>query len=201
MVRYKRVRRVFRMCLFLLTLLLALPALAYDYPLTVGAIREAYFLGKRQASLGDRFLAEYTHAIPQLRVGAFFSEVRIETPFSQVAEYTSKKLEYSAQDAVADFSVKPAAFRMYLDICYKSDAPPNSVRIKIIQNKKELVPVSADRSPYYPKTDKRHHAPSIGERVQLVFRAEQLDSSALTILIDTLDDQHAEAQFDLQALR
>lgn len=190
-----------RAAALVLCLTLPSPAGAYDFPLSSTAIREAYFLGRQQASLGANFLAQYNHAIPKLRAGAFVSRVRIETPFSYVAEYSAKKPEYSAQDAVSDFSEKPATFRMYLDICYKSDAPLNSVSIKVIQNKKELVPLSAESSPYYPATDKRHRIPSVGEKVQLEFKAGQIDSSALTVLVDTPDGQHAESEFDLYALR
>jgi len=191
----------FRLTALLLSLILALPVCAYDYPLSSTAIREAYFLGRRQGSLGADFLVQYIRAIPELRAGSFVSQIRIETPFSRVAEEASKKLDYSAQDAVADSLNKPAVFRIYLDVCYRSDAPPNSVRITAIQNKKELVPLSVDTSPYYPATDKRHHIPSVGERVQLEFDAGHLDSSSLTILIDAPDGQHAETQFDLRALR
>ena len=88
---------------FLLALFLALPAFAYDSPLSPRAVREAYFLGVRQASLGATFLAEYAHRIPKLKAGAFTYEVRLETPFTQVAEYSSRTIGYSAQDAVRDF--------------------------------------------------------------------------------------------------
>lgn len=191
----------FDLGVFLLTIALAAPVRAYDFPLSPVAIREAYFLGRRQPSLGGKFLAQYTQAIPNLRAGAFVSEVRIETPFFHVALLASKKLEYSAQDALIDFQDKPLPFLIFLDVCYKSDAPPRSVKIRVIQNKKELLPLSADSSPFYPATDKRHRIPSVGEKVQLELNPGQLGSSDLTILIDTPDGQHAETQFDLAALR
>ena len=189
-----------KLAAFLLAMVLALPARAYDYPLTPEAIREAYFLGKHQTSLGATFLAEYGHSIPGLRAGAFVSEARIETPFFHAAEYASRKLEYSAQDAVKDFLDKPAVTRIFLGIYYKSDAPPNAVKITVLQNKKELVPESFESSPYYPATDAYTFIPSVGEQIQLEFRPEKLDSSDLTILIDTPDGQHVKTQFDLRTL-
>jgi hypothetical protein len=42
-----------------LGLLLALPAGAYDFPLSSNAIRDAYFLGIRQGSLDAQFRAKY----------------------------------------------------------------------------------------------------------------------------------------------
>lgn len=191
----------FRPFVLLLAVLVALPASGYDFPLSPSAIREAYFLGIRQASLGATFLAEYAHKIPNLKAGAFTSEARIVTPFTQVAEHSSRTIGYSAQDAVKDFVGKPLEVLMYLDICYMTNAPPNAVKIKVIQNRKEITPESEDRSAYYPATDEYTRMPSIGEQIQLRFNAEKIDSSALTIRIDTPDGQHAEVEFDLQTLR
>jgi len=191
----------FRPFAFLLALFLALPATAYEFPLSPTAIRQAYFLGIRQPSLGATFLPEYSHKVPSLKAGAFTSEVRIETPFTDVAVYSSRAIGCSAQDAVKDFFGKPAEFRMYLDICYMTNAPPNAVRIQVIQNRKEIPPQSEDRSAYYPATDEYTFMPSIGEQIQLRFKADKMDSSPLTIRIDTPDGQHAEMEFDLQTLR
>jgi hypothetical protein len=179
----------------------ALPAMAYDYPLSSTAIRDAYFLGTRQGGLGTEFLAEYRHAIPSLRVEEFISFARIETPFVQVAVQSSRKLNYSAQDAVEDFRDKPLAFRIHLEICYMPDAPPDAVKIKLIQNRKEIVPDSVDRSGFYPPTDVYTRLPSIGEIVDMKVEAAKIDSSLLTIQIDTPNDQHTHADFDLQTVR
>ena len=45
-----------------LGLLLAMPAGAYDFPLTSSAIRDAYFLGIRQGGLDAQFRAKYARA-------------------------------------------------------------------------------------------------------------------------------------------
>jgi len=186
-----------------LALLLAFPAWGYDFPLTSTAIRDAYFLGTRQAGMGDDFLARYTHFVPQLRLGDnLVTRVRIETPFLQVAAHASKTLNYNAQDAVKDFYGKPAVFRMALEICYMVDAPePNSVKITVSQNDKEILPRSDDRSAFFPATDPYTRAVDVGEIVNLEFDAQKFDSSTLTIRIDTPDDQHAKTEFDLQSLR
>jgi len=186
-----------------MALLFACPAWSYDFPLTDSAIRDAYFLGTRQAGMGDDFLAQYTHFIPTLRVSeSLISRVRIETPFLQVAAHASRTLNYNAQDAVKDFYGKPAVFRMTLEICYMVDAPkPNSIRITVTQNEKQIVPQSDDRSAFFPATDPYTPAVDIGEIVDLEFDPRKLDSSTLTIQIDTPDDQHAKTEFDLQTLR
>jgi hypothetical protein len=184
-----------------LALLLALPAPAYDFPLSESSIRDAYYLGTRVATLGPDFLSHYTRTIPELSVGRYISTLTLETPFTQVAVFASKQLNYSAQDAVKQFSGKPLAFRIHMDIIYKIDARPNSVKVKIVQNKKELVPDSEERSLYFPRSDEYSVAPSIGESLQLEFNPRKIDSSTLTIVIDTPDGQHGRARFDLQALR
>lgn len=185
-----------------LGLLLALPAGAYDFPLTSNAIRDAYFLGKQQSGLGTVFLARYSHSIPELKVDPYTSRVRIETPFFQVAEQVSRTLNYSAQDAVKDFYGKPAVLRMYLEICYEADAPlPNSVRISVIQKNKPIAPLSEKRSAFFPPTDAYTRVPNLGEKVTLEFDPGKFDSSALTIQIGTPDGQHAEYVFEMQAIR
>jgi hypothetical protein len=186
---------------FVLSCFIGLPVNAYDYPLTESAIRDAYFPGTHQASLGANFLADYTRAIPKRKVDRFTSQLRMETPFSQVAVYASQKLDYSAQDAVEEFRDKRMTFRMYLDICYEFDAPPDTIQIRLIQNKKEIVPESYESTPYYPATDENTQMPSIGERIQMEFKAEKIDSSTLTIVIDTPDEQHVEMDIDLAKLR
>jgi hypothetical protein len=186
-----------------LALLIASPARSYEFPLTSGAIRDAYFLGTRQAGTGDGFLAEYTHSVPTLRVNDnLITRIRIQTPFLQVAAYAGKTLNYNAQDAVKDFYGKPAVFRMTLEICYMVDAPePNSVKITVIQNDKPILPQSDERSAFFPATDPYTPAVDVGEIVNLEFDPAKLDSSTLTIRIDTPDDQHAQTEFDLQSLR
>lgn len=147
----------------LLTILLALPACAYDFPLTENSIRDAYFLGTRQTSLGPDFLAAYARVTPELHVGDYKSTITIETPFSQVAILAGKKLNYSAQDAVQDFSKKRLSFRAHMDILYMLDAAPNAIRFNLIQNKKEPTSDSIARSSYFPAGDEYTRPPRLAK--------------------------------------
>ncbi len=185
----------------ILSLAVALPIGAYDYPLSSTAIRDAYFLGRRQGGLGTEFLAEYQRSIPSLRVEQFISFARIETPFVQVAVQSSRKLNYSAQDALEDFRDKPLDFRIHFEICYMPDAPPDAVKIKLIQNRKEILPDSVERSGFYAPADVYTRLQSIGEVVDMKVDAAKFDSSSLTIQIDTPNDQHTKVEVDLRALR
>lgn len=192
----------FRFAAFLLSVIIALPVCAYDYPLSSNAIRDAYFLAVRRGGLSRDLLAGYSHTIADLKQGTCASEVRVETPFLQVADYASKAVNYSSQDAVKDFYGKPMVFRMYLNICYAIKAPPpNSLRVKLFQDKKVLVPLSDKREPYAEPADEGSYLPPNGEKIELEFEPAELNSSTLTIQIDTPDGQHTKIGFDLQTIR
>ena len=186
----------------LLSATLALPAWGFDYPLSSQAIREAYFQGKREAGLGKEFLANSSLSIPELKVEPYISRVRIETPFLQVAEHASKVLSYSAQDALKDFYGKPMVLRMYLEICYEVDAPlPSSVKISLTQNNKQLTVLSDERTSFFPPSDVYMRVPNLGEKIVLEFDPAKVDSSTLTIRIETLDGQHTSVEVDFRSLR
>ncbi|HKM65862.1 MAG TPA: hypothetical protein VJX70_01745 [Candidatus Acidoferrum sp.] len=182
--------------------LLALPAGAYDFPLTSGAIRDAYFLGIRQGSLDAQFRAKYARAVPELKQGNCTTQIRIDTPFLQVADYISSVPNYSSQDAVKAFYEKPMVLRIFLDICYMREAPPpNSVQIRVLQNKKLVPPVTDTRTAFAERFTEESFLLPNGEKAVLEFNPQKIDSSALTIQIDTLDGQHAECVYDMQAIR
>ena len=177
-------------------------ASAYDYPLTQTAVRDAYYLGRRQGSVPPDVLKQYSHWVSDLHQGNCTSEARIETPFLQIAEYVGSVPNYSSQDAVKEFYDQPMVLRIFLNICYMREAPPpNSVRIKFIQNKKEVLPATDIRSAYAERFSETSFLRANGESAKLQFDPKKLDSSTLTIQIDTPDGQHAETEFDLQSLR
>lgn len=90
--------------------------------------------------------------------------MRLETPFLQVADYASKAPNLSSQDAVKQFYGKQMVFRVFLDICYKPNAPLNAIKIKVFQNKKEIVPLSTDSDPYVPRVDELATLPAMESR-------------------------------------
>jgi hypothetical protein len=184
-----------------MALLIGRAACGYDFPLSESTIRDAYFLGSKGPGEGGVFLGEYSHAVKQLKGGACRSAVSVETPFAHVAIHASKALNYSAQDAVKEFLGKPAFFRMHLDICYLAGAPENAVKIAVLQNKKSVQWRSENRSAYYPPSDETTEVANNGERIDLEFPADRIDSSELTIRIDSPDGQHGETVFALESLR
>ena len=190
-----------RVLALLMALLIGRAACGYDFPLSQSAIRDAYFLGSQGPSAGSAFLGEYSHAVKQLKVGACTSAISLETPFAHVALHASKAVNYSAQDAVKEFLGKPAVFRVHLEICYLAGAPENAIKITVQQNKKTIQSMSENRSAYRPPSDESTEVSNNGERIDLEFPAGRIDSSELTIHIDTPDGQHGDELFALQALR
>src|SRR5271157_4564032 len=182
--------------------LLALPAGAYDFPLTSGAIRDAYFLGIRQGSLDAQFRAKYARAVPELKQGNCTTQIRIETPFLRVPDAVSSVPNYSSQDSVKAFYEKPMVLRIFLDICYMREAPPsNSVRVRVLQNKRVLAPAADTRSAFAERFTEESFLLPNGEEAILEFNAQKIDSSTLTIRMDTPDGQHADCVFDMEAIR
>jgi hypothetical protein len=75
---------------FLLALFVAVSLSACDDIPTPGKLNTGcLFLGTRQGSLTPEFLARYAHWIPELKEGTCTSQVRLETPFFQVADDAS----------------------------------------------------------------------------------------------------------------
>jgi hypothetical protein len=186
----------------LLTVALVLPAPAYDSYLSEQAIRDAYFLGSQKGGLTAKLLARYSHWVRELGQGSCTTEIRLETPFLQVADYTSKVPNYRSQDAVKAFHDKTMKFRIFLNVCYKQEAPPpNSVKITIIQNKRQIEPSSDIREFYAEPINELFDLPANGERARLEFEAQKIDPSELIIQIDTPDGQHSTTDFDLQTVR
>jgi hypothetical protein len=187
---------------FLLGQTLAVRAFSYDFPLSEHAIREAYFLGSRQPTTGSDFLPQYSRTVPSLTVGSCATRVRIETPFFQVADFASRTLNDSAQDAVKDFYGKPSVLQIYLEICYELDAPlSKAVEIRVIQDKQGISPLSDERTAFFPASDVYRRVRNLGEKVKLGFDPGKIHSPTLTLQIDTPDGQHAVIDFDLQSLR
>ena len=194
-------RALSQLAAVIVVLLLAQSAPAYDFPLSENAIRDAYFLGTRTGGLNPDFLARYARVVPDLKQGNCTSSIRIETPFLQVARHVSGVPNYSAQDAVAAFYGKPLVFRIYLDICYQTHAPANAIKVRVLQQKKELLPLSFESSPFSEPTEFGFLPPN-GEQITLEFDPAKIDPSrALTILVDTPNGEQALTELDLAKLR
>jgi hypothetical protein len=190
----------FELSAFLLILAVALPAFAYEYPLSPDAIRDAYFLARNPDHVNVNFLARYSHTLPEFIAGPYTSIVTIETPYVQVAEEVRLKVNYHAQDAVEEFFDKPAHFLIQMDINYWRGIS-DLAKVTLIQGDKEIIPLSIKRSSIYPMEDEYYRAGSIGEHLEIRCSPEKVDSSALTVKVVLPDGRKAQTKFDLSDLR
>ena len=87
-------------CVLAAVLAFPLTSIAFETPLSDTAVREAYFLGQRHDL---RCLEAYTKSLPLPAKGPHVAAVTFLTPFAQLVQRTSNRVEnYSAQQAQAD---------------------------------------------------------------------------------------------------
>jgi hypothetical protein len=205
-----------RLPVFLLVLGVALPALAYEYPLSSTAIRDAYFVGKRTSSRGSDYFQKYTHYLPTSDDDAHVEAISLETPFVQVAQRSGAAFNYYAQDAEREFTDKELPLRVLVTVDL-AGAYPQSTKtnphflgspvpdfwsefdVQLIQEK--AIPAKSRRL-YLMYSDASADINGIsGAVLELDYDAEPIDSTETTIKVETADGQHAETTFDLSQLR
>lgn len=176
-------------------ILMCSPLLAYNYPLTPGDIRNAYLLGTESGTARDRFFAQYSRDLPEIHVDGLTSNVRIFTPYMQVAEQGSRDVNKNLQGAVDAFSDTSLRFRIDAKIVYlepKSGSP--HLRLTVFQNDKEVPMDEESRDPLMPYDSPPYGYvvnTSDGEEVVLSCDASKITSDPLRILIDIPGDVQA----------
>jgi hypothetical protein len=91
---------------FLVLLFAVAPLLAFQFPLSETASRNAYFLGQRRDITMAEFLARYSRHLPPPKSGPYISDVQFFTPFAQLVQYSSRQGMYNAQQAEIDGRTK-----------------------------------------------------------------------------------------------
>src|ERR1700691_4747124 len=71
---------------FVIVLLIALRALAYQYPLSSSDIRNAYLLGYAKDQNTTSFFAQYVTQLPMPETGPHVATIALKTPYAQVVE-------------------------------------------------------------------------------------------------------------------
>ena len=88
---------------FLAALLVAMPASAFQSPLSDESIRDAYFIGQRHDGTFPSILGKYIKFLPRPKSGPQISSVTFLTPFIQLVEHSDGYIgNYSAQKALLD---------------------------------------------------------------------------------------------------
>ena len=203
-------------------LLIALPALAYQYPLSSTDIRDAYFIGARNDQLTAAFFSDYTKHLPAPENGPYVSDVSIDTPYTQVARRSMGAVNYNSVEAVAEFDGKPMAFRVMVRFYFTDTYNPaplphadgisitplaypdfwNDFKVRLIQDG-EVVAKSLRGAPIYPLWNGDDGPPPlpIGGTLVIDYDPAKIDTADATVEVLTPDGQDIEVPFDLSRLR
>jgi len=206
---------------FLVALCVALPASAFDNPLSDEAVREAYFLGQRHDA---SFLANYIKFLPLPKTGPHISSVTFLTPFAQLTQFSTKYVgNYSAQQALLDHrgrneSVK-VTVEIYLTNSYgalianpAASSPGSSAliprpidfwkdfRIQVYNGRQILSPSDSEGRPLY-RCGRYGPCRPRGAAVDLEFPAGAFTSDTAIIQVTPPEGAPISVDFDLTRLR
>lgn len=201
--------------IFVIAAVAPLVAGAFTYPLSSTDIRDAYFIGRRNDEITSNFLLQYTRHFNPPTSGPDISDIAVETPFTQIVQYSSQMANYDAPTAVQDFQDRP--LKVYVHVFVYQDTaslmnkanPVNPLYhniwedygVKLIQDK-AVKPLEVTGGFIFPTCGDGCLTPApIGAHIDLTFSAEQIDAAPATITVDGPDEVHAEATFDFSTLR
>jgi hypothetical protein len=201
----------------ILTLGVVLPALAFEYPLSSEAIREAYFLGKASGDKRAGVFEKYTVRPLAPKTCPCVSMIQVETPFLVIAENVSQQVSnYFSPDALQDFLDKPVVFRVRTQITVADLYSPQSGSFGVVQaapwsdytvqllqdqdtQKDKLVRSRSARGwALYSSDD---YPRFVGWEIELEYDATKIQSEPAKVEVSTPDGQQVEAAFDLDTLR
>lgn len=190
-----------------LTLAIVPAAFAYEYPLSPSAIRDAYFRGTGPKGTEGDFYAKYIHNLSIPRTAPPVSYDSLETPYLQVAEHARDAVNYDAQDAVEEFLNRDMEFRVFTEVYYRprraaaAESGTHDIKVRLLQHDRRIDVEITDRSDLNVFRDAETSQESIGQHVELQCNADKIDSSPLTIEVETPDGQHAETTYDLSEIK
>ncbi len=205
-------------------LLLSQPLFAFDSPLSDEAVRQAYFLGQRHDDSLARALDKYTKTLPPPETGPHIAAVTFLTPFALLAQSSSQRLNYSAQQAAIDHRHQKETVKIIVDIRFTSTYGPFIVRptgtrpdspqgfsprpydfwkdfdVQALINDKVVLSLSSSGEPNLVCSDDGGCS-FVGATITLEFLASAFSSSSATILITPPGGDPTSVDFDLTSLR
>jgi hypothetical protein len=194
--------------ILLLAVLVGQPAFAYNSPLSPEAIREAYFLGKADASKRADFISKYTLQLPAPEKGVDVGAIQFETPFVMIADRVARSVSnYFAPDAEQDYLGKPeiCRVRVFIYFTYANQGvvygtgPQMDFAVKLRQRDEEIVSQSHAMVPF---SWDGPGSSTPGMELDLNYDADKIDSSVpADVEVLTPDGQEIHATFDLDSLR
>ncbi|HXQ26460.1 MAG TPA: hypothetical protein VN822_08660 [Candidatus Acidoferrales bacterium] len=197
--------------ILLLAATAAQPLVAFDYPLSSEAIREAYFLGTANSDKRQAFFEKYRHNLPVPKSGADVALIEVETPFVCVVDAIAQApMNYFAQEAEQDYLGKPGKFRVHVEIYFTPTYPkPDDTAVTLgdfwrdfkihLKQDAEIPPLSVHGQPIYSEDTISGY---IGATIDVEYNVKKIDAGGFTTVeVDTPDGQQVETTFQLNNLR
>jgi hypothetical protein len=205
---------------FAAVLAIALPALAYRYPLSATDIRNAYLLGTRKDSVTSDFFASYRQDFPAPQTGANVAYILVATPYAQVVDLGQSALNPDTQQAGIDLAKKELPFvvrvGVYVTATYPAPQTPtsasqgelvpdfgNDFKITLWQGDKEINAQSSRVFVLYSNSVLGSNSNQIsGATIELKYDNGDIDPNGkVNIKVQTPDNQKVQARFDLAMLK
>src|SRR6202007_1481826 len=101
---------------FVILALIALPALAYQYPLSSSDIRSAYLLGYAKDQNTTSFFAGYEIRFPMPETGPHVAKITLKTPYAQIVELGQSALNSDVQAAEEEYAHEKLPFVVQVGI-------------------------------------------------------------------------------------
>jgi hypothetical protein len=205
---------------FMIVLIISLPALAYQYPLSASDIRNAYLLGYAKDLNTSNFFAPYARQFPMPESGPRVATITLKTPYGQLVELGQSALNADVQGAEEEYATRKLPFLVQVGVVDLTatypDVPPSDSATapgvplpdfqrdfpaRLVQDGQEIAVHSTQV--YLLYSDSAFPAYSVsGAIIEYRYDPEKIDpDDEVTFEVHRPDDQQVEATFDLGRLR
>jgi len=203
---------------FVILALIALPALAYQYPLSSSDIRNAYLLGYAKDLNTTNFFAPYVRELPMPETGPHVAKITLKTPYGQLVELGQSAVNADAQGAEEEYATRKLPFLVQVGVdltptypdplTWNPTAPgfpvPDFHRdfpVQLVQDEKKIGEQSTQVYLLYSEGAFNTYEVS-GAIIEYRYDPEKIDpDDEITVEVQTPDDQGVETTFDLGHLR
>src|SRR5271156_1875562 len=186
--------------------LIALPALALQYPLSSSDIRNAYLLGYAKDLNTTNFFTQYVHEFPMPETGPYVAKITLKTPYGQLVELGQSVFNADVQGAAEEYANRklPLLVQVGVDLTptypdpdrWNSTAPgfpvPDFQRdfpVRLVQDDKKIGEQSTQVYLLYSEGAFNTYEVS-GAIIEYRYDPEKIDpDDEITIEVNTPDDQ------------
>jgi hypothetical protein len=202
---------------FVIVLIIALPVLAYRYPLSSSDIRNAYLLGYAKDLSTANFFAPYARQFPMPESGPHIATITLKTPYGQLVELGESALNADVQGAEEEYARRKLPFLVqvgvHLTATYPRPSPSDTAApgaplpdfqrdfpARLVEDGQEIAVESTQV--YLLYSDSAFNTYSVsGAIIEFRYDPEKIDpDDEVTFEVHTPDDQQVEATFDLGRL-